>query len=127
MPGVILEMGRDNPCIKGDVITQAKSVRDMVGVGQYLRLGRVAFTPLPLLLQVSVEGIGILHALDVTPGARVTIPVPGATDIIASFYHSYLVIRLQHPLQGVHARKSSADDDGIQEIVRFCHIGSLVQ
>ena len=62
---------------------QVEAVGNMVGIFQDLRLRRVAFAPVPFLLQFIGERIGILHALDVAARAGIPVPVPGAADAAA--------------------------------------------
>ena len=69
--------------IELNIGAQIETVGDVVGVFQNFRLRRVALTPVPVLLQLVGERIGILHAFDVTAGAWIAVPVPGASDATA--------------------------------------------
>ena len=93
------------------MFTQAKAIGDMVCVALEVRLGGEIFGPVPLLLQRLVKAVGILHALDVHPGARVAIPVPRATDPVARLETHHLVIA--QAVYGVHSGEAGADDDDI--------------
>ncbi|MEJ7720541.1 MAG: hypothetical protein WKF58_08890 [Ilumatobacteraceae bacterium] len=64
-----------------DVPAEIEPVGDVVGVAQDLGLRGVALAPLPLLLQVVVERVRVVHALDVAAGAGIAVPVPGAADV----------------------------------------------
>jgi hypothetical protein len=61
-----------------DLSTQVVAIGDVIGVAEDLRLAGVALGPVPFLLQLVVEGVGVLHALDVAAGAGIAVPVPGA-------------------------------------------------
>jgi hypothetical protein len=71
---------RDHPGLELDVAPQVVAVGDVVGVFQDLGLGGVALGPLPFLLELGRELVGILHALDVAARAGIAVPVPGAAD-----------------------------------------------
>ena len=69
--------------IELNIGAQIETVGDVVGVFQDFRLRRVALAPVPVLLPLVGERIGILHAFDVTAGAGIAVPVPGAPDATA--------------------------------------------
>jgi len=56
----------------------------MAEVAQDLGLGGVALGPLPLGLELGVEAVGVVDALDVAASARVAVPVPGAADVVGA-------------------------------------------
>src|SRR3981189_3218706 len=82
---------------------QIETVGDMVGVFQDLGLRRVALAPVPLLLQLFRERIGILHALDVAARAGIAVPVPGTTDAIALLIDPRRHALPAQPVQHAHA------------------------
>jgi hypothetical protein len=45
--------------------------------------------PPPLLLEVLVEAIGVLQALDVAAGTGIAVPVPRAADAAAGLQHRH--------------------------------------
>ena len=96
-----------------DVRTQVEAVGDMVGVAQDFRLRRVALAPVPFLLQLVGEGIGILHALDVAACAGIAVPVPGAADAPALLVDAHRKALPAQPVQHVHAAKARADHDDV--------------
>ena len=86
----------------------------MVGIAQYFGLLGVAFSPLPILLQLFRERVGILHAFHVTARTRVTVPVPGAAHAIARLKNPRRQPKLAQLVQHVQPGKTGANDDGIE-------------
>jgi hypothetical protein len=119
-----LVIGRDHGGLQLDVRTQVEAVGDVVEVAQDLRLGGVPFGPLPLLLQVLGEGVGVLHALHVAARARVPVPVPGAADTVTRLEDADGEVRAPQPVQHVQAGETGPDYYGV-EVVRasFIHTG----
>ena len=85
--GGLVEGGGRHLRLELDVLAEVEAVGDVVGVGEDLGLRGVALGPLPLLLEVLVEAVGVLHALDVAARAGVAVPVPGAADAVAGLEH----------------------------------------
>ncbi|MGY3080728.1 hypothetical protein ACVWZZ_007136 [Bradyrhizobium sp. LM6.10] len=96
-----------------DVPAQIKPVSDVVGVFQNLRLRCVALAPVPFLLELFRERIGILHALDVATRTGIAIPVPGAADAAALLVDSRRETEPAQTVQHVHAGETRADDDHV--------------
>ena len=80
-----IEHGGGNSGIELDVAAKIETIGDVINVFQYLRLGAVAFGPMPFLLQVTGKGIRVLQAFKITTTTRVTIPVPGPSDVTPCF------------------------------------------
>ena len=78
--GLAVEQRRRDAGVELDVAAQVEAIGDVVDVVQDLRLGGVALGPLPFLLQLVGEGVGILQALDVAARAGIAVPEPGAAD-----------------------------------------------
>ena len=97
-----------------DVAAQVEAVGDVVGVAQDLGLGGVALAPLPLLLQLVGELVGVLHALDVAARARIAVPVPGAADAAAGLEHARREAHAAQPVQHVDAGEAGADDHRVK-------------
>ena len=91
----------------------------MVGVSKDFRLRRIFLRPVPFLVQLLREGERILHALDVAARARIPVPVPGAADAAAGLEHPRRKAEPAQPMQHVHPGKTRADDDGVENRVRF--------
>src|SRR5262249_901059 len=66
---------------EADVTTEPVLVRDVAQVAKDLGLCRVALRPLPLLLQLGIEAVGVVEALDVAARTGVAVPVPRAPDV----------------------------------------------
>ena len=80
MHRLLVEYGRDNAGIEHNIAAQVVTVGNVVDVAQDFRLRAIALRPMPFLLQVRIERVGIFQTLDVAAAARITIPVPGAAD-----------------------------------------------
>ena len=63
--------------------SEVEPVGDVLGVAQDLGLRRVPLGPVPFLLEVGIERVGVLQALHVAARTRVAVPVPGAADVAA--------------------------------------------
>ena len=101
-----------------DVAAQVEPVGDVVGIAQDFGLSGEQFAPLPVLLQLRRERIGILHALDVTACARVAVPVPGAADACSRLEHDRRHAEATHAMQHVHAGEAGPDDDHVNLVRR---------
>src|SRR4051794_892890 len=73
------------------------------------RAGAVLLAPGPLLL---APGRGVVQALDVAPGARVPVRVPGAGKAVRRVQHEGREAELAQVVEHVHAAETHADDDG---------------
>src|SRR5688572_10691297 len=93
----------------------------MVGVGEDLRLGGVPLRPVPLLLELLVEAVGVLHALDVAACAWVPVPVPGATHAVAGLEHLHRQALGARLVEHVQAREAGSHDDQVDLAPRFTH------
>src|SRR5215475_3144763 len=111
--GVFIEGASLDGCIELDVGTEIESVGNMVGVAQDFRLRRIAFAPVPFLLQFIREGIGILHALDIAARAWIAVPVPGPPDSRALRVDPHRESKAAQPVQHVHSGKAGADHDNV--------------
>src|SRR5207253_5109592 len=72
-----------------DVAAQVEAIRNVIEVAEDLRLRCVPLRPLPLLLKLVGELVGILHALDVAACAGVAVPEPGPADAASRFECSH--------------------------------------
>ena len=59
----------------------------MIEVPEDLGLAGVALAPLPFLLELIGELVGVLHALDIAAGTRIAVPVPGPSHAAARLHH----------------------------------------
>src|SRR5690606_15323336 len=100
------------------VTHQVEALRDMLDVRQNLMLRRVALRPVPFLLQVVVERVRVLEALDDTSRARILVPEPRTADAAASLESARLEAEAPHAMDGIEAGKAGADDRDI-ELDRF--------
>ena len=118
--GRLVEVRAGDACLELDVGTQVEPVRDVVCVLEDLGLCGVPLRPLPLLLELVREAVGVLHALDVTARTGIAVPVPRAADARAGFVDPSRQTEAAHPMEHVHAREPGADDNGVVDLtVRF--------
>ena len=113
-PCALVERCGPHAGIEPDVPAEIEPIGDVVGVAQNLRLGGVPLGPLPLLLELVRELVGILHALDVAACARIAVPVPGAADAAAGLEDARRQAHGARPVQHVHPGEPGADDHQIQ-------------
>ena len=108
--GRLVEVGTDHPGLERDVPAQVEPVGDVPGVLQDLGLRRVPLGPLPLLLEIVVEPVRVLHALGVTARARVPVPVPRAPDVVPCLEHPSPQPQPPSPVQHVHPAEPGPHD-----------------
>jgi hypothetical protein len=110
-------------CLELDGVAKVKSIGYVIRVSQNLGLPRVPLGPVPLLLEILIELIGVLHALYVAPSARIPVPVPGAADASRTLVDTRVEAELAHPMQHVHARESGANNDHVMvgDLWRITH------
>ena len=96
-----------------DVAAQVEAVGDVVDVAQDLGLRGVALGPLPLLLQLVGERVGVVHALDVAARARIAVPVPGAADAVARLEDARRQPEPAQAVEHVEPGEPRADDDRV--------------
>ncbi len=80
---VAVEVRRGDPCVQLHIMQEVKTLRDMVDIFQYFRLRTVPFRPSPFLLEIVIEGIGILHAFHVAAASGIAVPEPGSADPVS--------------------------------------------
>src|SRR5690606_3064246 len=111
--GLVVD-GGDHLGVQLDVPAQVEAVGHVVEVAQDLGLGGVALGPLPLLLQLAGEGVGVVGALHVAPGAGVAVPVPRAAHAVALLDDGHGHPLLAQAMEEVEAGEPGADDDDVQ-------------
>ncbi len=116
--GRLVEHGRLDPRVELDVAPQVEPVGHVTRVLEDLGLGRVALRPLPFLLQVVVELVGVLHALDVAAGPGIAVPVPGAADVAAGLVDASRQAEASQSVEHVHAGEAGSDDHRVEVAVR---------
>ena len=114
----LVELRRDHIRVQLDIAAQVEAVGHVVCVAQDLGLARVALGPLPFLLQLVGERVGILHALDIAARARIAVPVPGAADARAALVDARRHPQPAQPMQHVEAGETGADDDRVVACLR---------
>jgi hypothetical protein len=81
-------MRRANAGIKLNVWSKRKSVRYVIQVAQDLGLRCITLGPLPVLLQVRRELIGVLEALHIAASTWISVPVPRTTDTLSGLEYA---------------------------------------
>ena len=110
----LVEARRGHPRLELNVAPEIEAVGDVLDVPQDLGLGGVPLRPVPFLLELVGEGIGVVHALDIAAGAGVAVPVPGAADAAARFVDPRGQAEAAQAVQHVQAGEPGADDDGVE-------------
>ena len=123
--GRVVEGGRGHLGLELDVLAQVEAIGDVVGVREDLGLRGVPLGPLPLLLQVLVEPVGVLHALDVAAGTRIAVPVPRAAHAVAGLEDLHGQVLLPQLVQHVEAGEPRADHDDVDVPGPLSHPGNL--
>src|SRR5581483_4722495 len=114
-PGAgLVEHRLGHPRLEPDVAVEVEPRRDVLEVAQDLRLPGVPLRPLPLLLELLGEPVGVLHALDVAPRPGVAVPVPRAAHVVAGLEHDDAQAVAAEAVQGVHPAEPGAHDHDVQ-------------
>lgn len=111
---VLQVVGVRHLCLEPDVGAKIEAVGDMIDVTQDLWLARVLFCPFPLLLQLRGEGVRVVHALHITAGTRIGVPVPGPAHAVRSLQHADAQPPSPQPIQHVQASEAGAYHDRIE-------------
>src|SRR5690349_23726836 len=112
--GLATEDGRANARIELDVASQVEAIGDVVHVAQNLRLRAIPFGPLPFLLQLVGERVGVLHALHVAAAAGIAVPEPRAAHPAARLVGAHLQSQLAQAMDGVKAADACTNNDDIE-------------
>ena len=109
--GRVVERRRVHTRHEADIAAQVEAVGHVLCVAEDLRLGCVALRPHPVLLQLGVEAVAVLHALHVAAGTGVAVPVPRAAHVVGHLHGVGREAQLAQPVQHVHAAEPGPDDD----------------
>src|SRR5690606_10724735 len=93
---------------------QVVAVGDMLDVAQDLLLRGEPFGPGPFLLQLLVERVGVVDALDIAAGAGIAVVVPGAADAFGGFESVHAHAEAAQFVHRVQAGDACPDDDGVE-------------
>ena len=113
-----------DPGAERDVAAQVELVRDVVEVSQDFRLGGVLLRPLPVAPPVGVEAEHVVDAGNVDACARVTVPVPGAAEVVRGLENAHAQTLAAETVHRVQPGESGADDDDIDvdiDVMVPCH------
>jgi hypothetical protein len=111
---IVLPMRRRDPGRELNILLQVELVGHQVTVSLDLGLAGKALAPIPLVQDLLREGIAVGIAFRVKPGARISVPVPGATDTGAGFEDPGLQPKFPKSVKLVHTRDPGADDNGVE-------------
>jgi hypothetical protein len=106
----------DDAGVELDVAAQPEAISDVVGVAQYLGLGGVALRPVPLLLELGRERVGVVERLDVAACAGIAVPPPRATDVAGRLEATDVESESLEAVDRVHPGEPGADDDHVEAI-----------
>src|SRR4051794_22488882 len=115
-PGRLVVARAGDRGVEPDVLPEVETVGDVVQPALDLRLAGELLAPAPALVELFREEVLVDVALGVEAGTRVTVPVPGATDIRRRIVCPYIQSLVLEQVQLVEARHASADD----QCVQFC-------
>ena len=118
---LLVKTCRSDAGFKLNIGAQLEAVSHVVDIAQDLILLRVAFSPMPLLLELFVKRIGILHAFDIAPCAGIAVPVPCSANAVASLIYAGRQAQLAKAVKHVQASEAGTDDNHI-ELLGFCGI-----
>jgi hypothetical protein len=122
--GVLVVAGAGDPGIESEVVAQLQPVGDVLEILQDLGLSRIALLQRPFLLQVRQERVRVVHALRITPGPRIAIPVPGPADAAACFETPHRHALFAEQVQHVEPGETGADHDRVRNHRRAISDGS---
>ena len=91
---------------KADVAPQVVAVGDEAEVAQDFGLGCVFLRPLPRALQLRIERVAVVDGLNVAARAGISVPVPGAADVVGLLQHDRREAGFAQAMQKVQAGKS---------------------
>ena len=126
-------LGRDHPLVRVfiercaghrgvqlDVAPQVELVGHKVEVAADLVMVRVSLCPLPFLLKLRRERVGVVVTLRIAARPRVAVPIPRAPDAARLVQHAHAKPHLIAQLmQRIKPRKAGTHDDHI-ELLRCC-------
>jgi hypothetical protein len=89
--------------VKADVASQVIAVGDEVEVAQDFGLRCVFLRPRPRALQFRIESVAVVDSLNVAASARISVPVPGAANIVSLVKHHCREAALAQAMEKVQA------------------------
>ena len=110
-----------DPRLEADVAPQIESIGDVLGVTKNLGLSGVLLAPFPLLLEVGIEGVGVVDTAYVAPSPWIAIPVPGAPDVGRCFEYDGVETLAAEQVQQVHPCETSSDNNNVHFFLRIAH------
>ncbi|CAM5270413.1 hypothetical protein SSPIM334S_08549 [Streptomyces spiroverticillatus] len=112
--GLLVQLRTEHGGFEGVRITQREPVGDMVQVLHDLGLGGVLLAPVPLLLELLVEGVRVVEGLHVAACAGVAVPVPHAADVSGAVEAPHPVAQGAELVDGVEAGDACSDDEDVR-------------
>ena len=100
--------------VEVDLASQVEPVGHEVEIGLDLGLGGHGLRPHPLLLDLFGERVGVLDALDVTPGSGVAVDQPGAADRVCLLQHADPQTEFAQMVQCIETGEPGADNDHVE-------------
>src|SRR5262249_58510357 len=107
-------------------------VGDVAEIAQDLGLRRVALGPPPFGLQLEIEAVGVVDALDVAARARVAVPVPRPADVVGALEDgdrepepAQVIKEVQSSEPGAHA--DHVDVPAYRALGVGCHVAVLAR
>ena len=105
--------GRRHASVKANIAPEVEAIGDVIDVGEDLGLRGVLLAPVPLLFEVSVEGIGVVERSDIASGPWVPVPPPRPANVIGGLNPNGAQPQCSQAVVHIEARESSADNDDV--------------
>ena len=111
---VAIEVSCGDPRFQLHIAQKIKTFRNMIDIFQYFRLSPVPFRPPPLLLEIVIEGVGILHAFHITAASGIAIPEPSPANTVTGLIGANLQTLLTKTVDRVQTGYARTNDDNIE-------------
>jgi hypothetical protein len=102
------------------------TIGDVFEVAQDLFLGRESLTPRPFLLEILVERVGVVDALDIAARPGIPVVEPGPAESRGALEAAHAHTACAEPVHGVETGDPGSDDDHIDLAVLGCHCASFI-
>src|SRR5262249_11887637 len=97
-----------------DVATEIVLVGDVTQIAEDLGLRGVSFGPLPLGLELGIEAVRVVDALDVAASTRVADPVPRAAHVAGALDHGRREPEAAQPVEHVEPGEAATHHDDVE-------------
>ena len=113
----LVERGADEARVEQDALAKPEAIGHVVRVPQQLWLRGVALAPVPLLLELLVEAVRVLEALNVDARVGIAVVVPSAAYAVRRLDDESLQAGPPGPVRHMEAAKARPHDQEIDRAV----------